>query len=119
MKGKHNSHVGNWYLPPTSRNKENLKEFLYLEKEENPKRAEQTNEILKDNKKDRWSPEKRGPKSIKWKRNYNQHHKIHKNKKNSRPMKWTNVNHKENTRLAYRVISKSDFTDSSQATPKN
>ena len=42
MKGKHNSHVGNWYLPPTSRNKENLKEFLYLEKEENPKRAEQT-----------------------------------------------------------------------------
>ena len=34
-------------------------------------------------------------------------------------MKWTNVNHKENTRLAYRVISKSDFTDSSEATPKN
>ena len=26
---------------------------------------------------------------------------------------------KENTRSAYRVISKSDFTDSSQAIPKN
>lgn len=78
--------MGNWYLPPTSGNKENLKEFLYLEKEENPKRAEQTNEILKDNKKDRWSPEKRGPKSIKWKRNYNQHHKIHKKKKTNKTL---------------------------------
>ena len=42
MKGKHNLHVGKLYLPPTSGNKENLKESLYLEKEENPKRSEQT-----------------------------------------------------------------------------
>ena len=42
MKGKHNLHVGKLYLPPTSGNKENLKEYLYLEKEEKPKRSEQT-----------------------------------------------------------------------------
>ena len=42
MKGKHNSHVRKLYLPPTSGSKENLKESLYLEKEENPKRSEQT-----------------------------------------------------------------------------